>query len=676
MKRQGPGLPAVQTDFFVPAGGLDEITPPLQLSDGACRAMQNFEQGIRGGYRRIKGYERFTGRIPTAEMRFSIVTLQLGASGSGASPASVNIPAWATMVGNDSGATATLIGPTLGEPPTPGAPGPIFFGVSTTGGAGFYVQDQKGSFITGEAVLFNGIFVGSGALVVRVASIIPEYLYGDFLSDPETKHSIETKARASQFAPGLGLQQFKLLGVSEIDGVPYLAGLQWLGESCYFGIWTLSESSGGSPLFAYREWSRLTGTTTDNLVYSTPGTPTTNFTGWPPTYCEMVPYNFTGAAYAKKLYGVTGVGKAFAFNPGTGTLSYIATGMAVDTPTRLAAHKNRLFLAFGASVQYSAAGDPTTWTPVLGAGEIAMGEFVTQMGTVVGSDAASALLIGAKKGISILYGDAAADFRLVQVNRDMGLFPGTLQVMADPVFMNEYGVTTLGATRSFGNFQTATISQQVQKFINARRGLVTCSVLVRGSNQYRIFFSDKTGLYFTFKGNKLAAVTPVRFNHVVRSAVTYQDAALGEVILFTSDDNVYRMDVGRNFEGKPIDAFALLSFNHMKSPRLRKAFRRISLEVEAESGYVKFQAGVDVDHSGPSAKQTPEQEVDGSSSTVWDEGAWDDLAWDASGSSPASISIDGTGKNVSLFIRCADMYVDPFTITGVMTHWVARRLER
>jgi hypothetical protein len=575
-------------------------------------------------------------------------------------------------VGEQSGATATLIAPTNASPSIPSAPGPIYYAISSTVGSGFYVHEKQGTFIYGETLLINGVSIVVDSRVVGAWNLIPEYLYGSLFSDPVTRGPIESLARVQQFSPGFELQQFKPLGISEIDGVPYLAGLQWIGTSCYFGFWTPTQASVGTDTYVY--WARTTPVNATTLVFATQGVPTTNFDGFAPTYCEMVSYNFTGAAYAKKIYGVTGHSKAFSFN-GT-TLTFISTGMASDYPTRVAAHKNRLFLAFGASLQYSAAGDPLTYSVVLGAGEIAMGEVITQIGSIVGSDAASALLVGAKKGISILYGDAAADFRLVQVNKDMGMFPSTMQVMSDPVFMNEYGVTTLGASQSFGNFQTATISQQVQKFINKRRGLATCSVLVRGSNQYRIFFSDKTGLYFTFKGNKLAAVTPVRFNHVVRSAVTYQDPTLGEVILFTSDDNVYRMDVGRNFDGDSIDAFALLSFNHMKSPRLRKAFRRISLEVEAESGYVKFQAGVDVDHSGPSAKQSPEQQVDGSSLTVWDVGAWDDLAWDASGSSPVSISVDGTGKNVSLFIRCFDKYVDPFTITGVMTHWVARRLER
>jgi len=682
MKRQGVSLPAVQTDFFVPAGGLDEITPPLQLADGACRAMQNFEQGIRGGYRRIKGYERFIGRQPTAEMKFSTLTIRQTSGGTGAS-----IAAWDALRGQTSGATATVICAINATVETPTTPGSIRFPIDNpSGGVGFYLYDKVGEFISGEVLEVNGNDTPFGTYRYGVLSsgFDLDFLYLDQQQRAEVRDLIERNARAAMFRPGAGLQRFKSLGISEIGGVPYLAGLEYVGTACYFGMYRILGT--GAYEGSVDLWQRVTPLNATTLVYSAPGFDSTNFSLGEPTYCEMVAYNFTGAAYATKIYGVLGrgtsalnanpvaAGKAFVFDGST--ISFITTGMTPDRPTRIAAHKNRLFLAFGASLQYSAAGAPLTWSAVLGAGEIATGEIITQIGTVVGNDAASALLVGTKKGIFILYGDAAADYRLVTVNKDMGMFPGTMQVMADPLFMNEYGVTTLGASQSFGNFQTATISQQVQRFINKRRGLATCSVLVRGSNQYRVFFSDGSGLYFTFKGNKLAAVTPVQFNHVVRSAVTYQDFTFGEVILFVSDDGVYRMDVGRNFDGEPIDSFALMSFNHMKSPRLRKAFRRLALEIEADNGYVKFQAGVDVDYSGPDAKQSPEQPVDANSSTLWDVGNWDDLTWDAYGQSPVSMSIDGTGKNVSLFVRCNDKYFDPFTITGVMTHWVARRLER
>ena len=237
-------------------------------------------------------------------------------------------------------------------------------------------------------------------------------------------------------------------------------------------------------------------------------------------------------------------------------------------------------------------------------------------------------------------------------------------------------MTSLAAAQEFGNFIASTISQAVQRYIAARVRRATCSVVVRAKNQYRIYFDDGTGLYFTFSGRKLAAITLVRFPRVVRYAHSFHDGT-DEVILFTSDDGqVYRMDVGRNFDGEAIDAYLLMNFNHMKSPRLRKSFKRIALEVSADSGYVAFQAGADVDYGGPLAQQSPEQDVAAQNDTIWDEFTWDEFTWDTGGRGPVQIPIDGTGKNVAVFVRCADDLVEPHTISAVMTHWIARRTER
>jgi hypothetical protein len=399
-----------------------------------------------------------------------------------------------------------------------------------------------------------------------------------------------------------------------------------------------------------------------------------------PTYVDLVSHNFSGATYGKKLYGASGVGKAFSFD-GT-VLSEITTGMATDAPNRIAVHKNRLFLSFGSSLQFSAAADPTAWTPVLGAGEVSMGDPISQMGSIGGNDAASALLVGTNASLAVLYGDTSSDFKLVPVNTEMGMYSNTLQIMSSPLFMNDFGVTPLAASDTYGNFAMGAISQRAQKFITARRRRATCSVLARSKNQYRIFFDDGSGLYFTFMDGKLSAITPMKFDRVVRRAMSTFLPDGSELVLFSSDDeNVYRMDVGRNFDGVAIDAFFAASFNHMggprsRLPRVRKAFKRVVLEVESDRGYVAFQAGANVDHSGPDAQQSLEQDVVMPKSSTWDEIVWDEFVWDATGKQPATVPVDGTGKNLSLFVRSTDRLVDSFTVTGVMTHWVERRQER
>ena len=52
----------VQSEGFPLIGGLDLKTPALQLQPGNCIDAVNFEPDINGGYRRMYGYERYSGQ--------------------------------------------------------------------------------------------------------------------------------------------------------------------------------------------------------------------------------------------------------------------------------------------------------------------------------------------------------------------------------------------------------------------------------------------------------------------------------------------------------------------------------------------------------------------------------------------------------------------------------------
>jgi hypothetical protein len=76
---------------------------------------------------------------------------------------------------------------------------------------------------------------------------------------------------------------------------------------------------------------------------------------------EFLNHNFYGLASSYRMYGVNGVGRAFEFD-GT-TFTPIRSGMAVDTPHRIAEHYNHLFLAFpGGQLQNSSIGAPLDWS--------------------------------------------------------------------------------------------------------------------------------------------------------------------------------------------------------------------------------------------------------------------------------------------------------------------------
>ena len=57
--------PEVKSFYFPLGGGLDLLTPAIQMQPGKVFDSQNYEPEVSGGYRRVDGYERVDGRTTT-----------------------------------------------------------------------------------------------------------------------------------------------------------------------------------------------------------------------------------------------------------------------------------------------------------------------------------------------------------------------------------------------------------------------------------------------------------------------------------------------------------------------------------------------------------------------------------------------------------------------------------
>ncbi len=55
-------MPPVLTQYFPFNGGLDQVTPPIQMFEGGLRYGVNVEIGVHGGYATCAGYERYSGK--------------------------------------------------------------------------------------------------------------------------------------------------------------------------------------------------------------------------------------------------------------------------------------------------------------------------------------------------------------------------------------------------------------------------------------------------------------------------------------------------------------------------------------------------------------------------------------------------------------------------------------
>jgi hypothetical protein len=496
--------PKVNYDLIRLNGGLDQVTPTLSLPPGVVRRAANFECSITGGYTRVAGYERFDGRSSPSSANYNILVFTFTAT------VTVN----QTVTGSTSGATGRVIA------------------VNTTS---LVITRETGTFVAGD-VLNNGSgFVGTITEVQGVAA--------DGLIDAQYQNLAADNYRADITAvPGSG----SVLGVAYYNGTTYAwrnnaggtaavmhrsSSSGWvaiaLGKTMSFsngvvlipdGVTLTGQSSGATGVVARTVLedgtyassdaagqlilSSSTGTFTvgENLrigatTYAHAASVATQITLAAGGRYETTVANFGGGTANYKLYGVSGTNNAFEFD-GT-TYVPIRTGMAVDTPSHICFHKQHLFLSFNASVQFSALGFPYQYTPLLGAGEIAMNAEVTNLLVLPGDQSSGALGVYTRNDTSVLYGTSSANFSLSTFNSGTGAFPYTAQNMDQAYVLDDRGIMSLGTSLNFGNFVPAALTMNIPKFIEQHRGLSVGSTVNRDKGQYRVFFSDGSALYLT-----------------------------------------------------------------------------------------------------------------------------------------------------------------------------------
>ena len=60
-------------DYFAFEGGLNLVDTPLKLRPGQLLATKNYEPGVRGGYRSLKGYERYDGHAEPSQANYWVL---------------------------------------------------------------------------------------------------------------------------------------------------------------------------------------------------------------------------------------------------------------------------------------------------------------------------------------------------------------------------------------------------------------------------------------------------------------------------------------------------------------------------------------------------------------------------------------------------------------------------
>lgn len=682
-----PQLPKVMTDYYPLAGGLDLESPAISLAPGKCFDAQNYEPNTSGGYRRIDGFERFDGRASPTQASYWLMTVaQTGGIFAGNTIVGATSGAYAKVLGIFNGALilCRLAGAfSLGETLRIGAD-PVAASLSLADvDAASRPSDHADYKLLAANDQRADILKVPGSGRIRGVWVYRDAVYAFRDNAAGTAGDIHKATPAGWVKVALGQEIQFTAAVGEIKAGDVVVGgtsgasgvvvraLLRSGTWASAGVGTLVLSGVGGT-FASGEplkVSTVTKATSSSLA--------TAISRLPGGQVECVNANFTGSTQTQRMYGADGVNLAFEFD-GTNYVP-IRTGMASDTPAHVAFHRNYLLLSFLGSVQFSAIGNPYSWSAVLGALEISTGDEVTAMLPQAGNASGASLAIFTKGRTFMLYGTSAANFQLVPSTFDLGYAAGTVQAISNSSFgLTARGIQTLITTQQYGDFSFAAVSFLVQSLLNRKAGMETVATTSKAKNQYRLYFNDGTGLVVGLTGDKVNGIMPVNYGLPVRCICTATLTTGREITLFGSDDGyVYQDGTGTSFDGLPIEAWIRPAFNNLKSPQFRKRFRRAVFEVKSE-GFSQVNATYDLGYSSPDVAPAAIQSdlaIVGSGG-YWDSFTWDNFTWDTQVNSTPKMSIEGTEKNISFLFYSRRAQDQAHLLTGISLMYSYRRQER
>lgn len=678
-----PMMPVrVESQYTKFGGGLDLMSPVLSIAPGMTLDAMNYEPGVFGGYQRIDGYERFDGRPSPSDATYHYAEVEL------------------------TGVVA------VGDTVTGAAS--VASGVVVVAGEGVLALTKvAGTFANGEAIQVGGVTVGT------ITQPVSPRGYSDGQSDAVALAAAADLYRADiQKVPGAG----PILGVNMYKGVLYAfrnkadnsvaelyksSATGWtkveLGEEIGFTnandkvVEGKTLTQGGVTATIKRvvlqTGTLASGTNTGRLILSgraggafsaaaatnsdggtlTLAGASTPITLLPNGRYEFVNHNFSGSTDTFRMYGCDGKNRAFEFD-GT-TFVPITTGMTDDQPKFIAAHKKKLFLAFKGSVQNSGDGNPYVWTVTLGANELGMGEEVTGMLVQPGD----VLAIFTRNSTWQLSGNTTASFTLLPLAPEVGAIAYTAQNLGVAYTLDDRGVIQITRSQAYGNFEHTTVSRLAQPVVDAIRGKVIGATTYKSRNQVRFYGNDGSGFILGVEGTKVIGITQFRYPVNVACLCSGEDATGKDVVFFGSDDGyVYQADRGSSFDGEAIESFLRMPFNNTKSPRYRKRYRKLVLEMDAV-GYsaIRCQPEFTYGDEDVASHSTENVVVQGSGGYFdLDGDTYNTIFYDARVVSSPEYSIAGSGLNLSLIFYANSAIDLGHTLQGAILHFTVRRLSR
>jgi len=389
---------------------------------------------------------------------------------------------------------------------------------------------------------------------------------------------------------------------------------------------------------------------------------------------EFSTYNFRGETTGITMYGVNTVDNGFSWD-GT-TFIKMQTGMTTDTPEHIATHQKHLFFSFpNGSIQHSSIVAPNKWSALTGAAELGIGDNVSGFSTEVNN----VMSIFTRNDAFMLYGTSSADWELRKFHAGAGAIPYTLQKMDQTFFLDDRGITSIFTVQYFGDFQSAVASYKIDPYIQSKKNNASDSLRVRGKNQYRLYFDDKTGVEMTFINKKNQGLMPFTLSHQINCTVSAEDANGFEVLYGGFDDGyVRRMDSGTSFDGEEVSSFVRTTYYHYNSPGTRKRFRELGLEINADTS-TTLTVTPSYDFGGTYSPKTSPVSSSYSVTVAADQWSESDISNSSTGITVVAserVRINGIGTNMGFIISNSSTYDKPITLQGGIVEFSKRGVRR
>jgi hypothetical protein len=253
-------------------------------------------------------------------------------------------------------------------------------------------------------------------------------------------------------------------------------------------------------------------------------------------------------------------------------------------------HKNQLFFAIGSTLVFTAPYTDSDFSAANGSGVISVGGKIT--GLVVFRDI---LIIFTERTISQLVGNTLSDFVLQPVTKNVGcVSPDTIQeIGGDLIFLGPDGLRLFGLTDRVGDFNLGLVSKPIQ---NEMTSLISScssfsSVVIKQKSQYRLLGYNENITASSSKGilgtqmasdntSSLAWAELTGFKAYV--ADSHYDNNVETIIFANTDGYVYQMENGNSLDGATIVASFATPFVFMEDARIRKTIYKLFLYTDPQ----------------------------------------------------------------------------------------------